>query len=50
MTKQELLKKLEELEGGDPEGGHLDADHLLLEYIDDEKIKAAFEAISKWYA
>ena len=29
---------------------HYDADQALVEYIGDEEIKAAYEAIGKWYA
>lgn len=35
---------------GDPEADHVKADRLLLEYIGDEEITAAFEKIEKWYA
>ena len=51
MTKQELLKKLADLETlGDIEVAHADADDLLIEYISDPDIKAAYEAVPKWYA
>jgi len=34
----------------DYEQDHIDADELLLEYINDPEIAAAFEAIGKYYA
>lgn len=34
----------------DSEGGHIDADLLLLAYIDDQQISDAYEDIEKWYA
>lgn len=50
MTKAQLIKQLQSLENFDPEVSHVQADKLLLEYIDDEDIEAAFEAVEKWYA
>ena len=50
MTKTELLNKLQECQNEDTEGGHLDADRALLEYINDEDVTVAFKNISKWYA
>lgn len=55
-TKKEkrdaLLKALIELNEGpqDTEAAHGMADALLIEYINDPEIKAAYEAIEKWYA
>lgn len=56
--KKELLKKLYDLHleansmesGRDQQDYHMDADNLLLEYIDDEQITMAFRDIPKWYA
>jgi hypothetical protein len=61
MTKEELLDKLNTLEadntyvfGGKErirsEEVHLEADELLLEYINDDDIRQAFEKLRKWYA
>jgi hypothetical protein len=63
MDKEELLRELIEVikqqsdqrehsESGycDCEDGHMYADLLLLEYIDDERITDAFDRIDRWYA
>jgi hypothetical protein len=52
MTKEELIKKLLKIafEGSDEEHDHVEADDLLIEYINDSDIKEAYEAIIKWYA
>lgn len=53
MTILELVTKLRELKAdpeGNPEGRHVDADELLLDYINDPDVRAAFEDIEKWYA
>jgi hypothetical protein len=51
MDKQALIKKLKVLqENGDTENDHIDADDLLIEYINDKEIEEAYEAIDKWYA
>lgn len=52
MTKKELIAALSELAGerGDAELDHLEADRLLIEYINDEQVADAFEAIQRWYA
>lgn len=34
----------------DTEQGHIDADTLLLRYINDPEIAAAYDALHKWYA
>jgi hypothetical protein len=49
MTKDDALKELRNLEG-DTEKDHARADAILLELIDDDEIRAAYEAIEKWYA
>lgn len=49
--KAELIRKLNELMGwDDQETAHSQADHLLVEYINDEEIADAYHAIPKWYA
>ena len=52
-TKAELAARLQEIADrprGDQEAAHLDADELLLGYINDPAVSAAFWAIEKWYA
>lgn len=51
MTKEELIKKLEELQKDtDLERSHGEADDLLLEYINDNDIREAYDKLDKWYA
>jgi hypothetical protein len=57
MTRDELLIQLREMahDGGkystrDCEADHSNADQLIVGYIDDPEIAAAFDAIWKWYA
>lgn len=52
MTKEELIEKLRIIEknNSDKELAHVEADNLLLQFIDDEDIKLAFDEIDKWYA
>ena len=52
MTRDELLKFLINIKihAGDKELDHAQADNALLEYINDDQITAAFDAIEKWYA
>lgn len=39
------------LEGSsDPESAHAQADQLLVEFINDEEITEAFNALGRWYA
>lgn len=54
-TKEELIAKLKVLADhdrpeGDSEDDHMKADGLLLDYIDDPEIEAAYDEISKWYS
>jgi len=48
MTKQELIEKLKNVKGLKPEA-HIQADKLLLEYIDDTEVMKTFDNIDKWY-
>ena len=50
--KEELAAELNRLaENNDfPEETHLEADNLLLNYIDDKDVTEAFYRIRKWYA
>ncbi len=53
MEKITLLRKLKSMKtkySEDEETAHILADEALLKYIDDEKIKTAFEDITKWYS
>ena len=51
MDKKELLEKMKELaKNSDYEMAHIEADNLLLLYIDDEEIIESYENIGKWYA
>lgn len=49
MTKDELIEQLRAL-NEDTEQNHIDADALLLAYINDPDITDAYQAIAKWYA
>ena len=51
MSRDELIAELLRLKNeADEEEAHIEADDLLLEYIADEEITAAFRAVPKWYA
>ncbi len=51
MTKQELIEKLKELHDNfDVEVAHVKADDLIIEFINDEEIKEAYDNVPKWYA
>ena len=50
MTKEELIKKLNECAKNEPEAAHGDADDLLIEYINDKEIAEAYDNVPKWYA
>lgn len=53
MSKDELIRELVELRTlseVDPEVAHINADELLLHYIDDEDVSRVFNEIEKWYA
>lgn len=48
-----LLDRLEHIRreyGRDPEHAHAEADEALLKYINDPEVRAAYDAIEKWYA
>ena len=50
MEKEELLKKLKKLyKVTDPAKDHIEADKLLLEFINDKEVTEAYNAIYKWY-
>lgn len=50
MTKQELIEKLKNIKGYDIEVNHVEADELLLDFINDKDINEAYGDIEKWYA
>jgi len=54
MTRKEkLVERLREINqtiSGDPEIAHIKADEALLDYINDNAVKAAYGEIGKWYA
>lgn len=54
MTKEQLLTKLRAIATDAPpdneDQNHRDADRLLLAYIGDPEVTAAFDMIEKWYA
>jgi hypothetical protein len=57
ISKEALIQRLTEILKGqtggeyfDTMGDHKQADSLLLEYIDDEKVTELFQAIDKWYS
>jgi hypothetical protein len=52
MTRDELLAALKALVDTpyNPEEAHSTADSLLLDFINDDAIREAFDAIDKWYA
>lgn len=51
VTREGLVSALWSLrDASDPEAAHIEADNLLLAYLDDEEIAAAFWAIPRWYA
>ncbi len=51
MTKAELIAKLNALPRlRDREEAHIEADALLIAFINDADIAKAYEAIEKWYA
>ncbi|HYE58042.1 MAG TPA: hypothetical protein VD948_06035 [Rhodothermales bacterium] len=51
MRRAELLRQLRALaEVGDPEYAHSEADKLLVAYVNDAEIEAAYNAVEKWYA
>ena len=49
--RAQILAALQALQASsDPERAHAEADELLLVWISDNEVRAAFEAIKKWYA
>lgn len=53
MDIEELIAKLKESNerhARDEEAAHWHADQLLLEYVNDTRVRELFNAIEKWYA
>lgn len=59
MTIEELIAKLKALDTlddvdeyitYDPHDAHIEADNLLLQFINDPRVSEAFGEIEKWYA
>lgn len=52
ISREGILRALQELKGDhtDPEASHIEADELLLDYINDPEITEAFEGVAKWYS
>jgi len=50
-SRGRLLARLKECQqNGDHESAHCEADDALLEFINDDEVTKAFNAIEKWYA
>jgi len=52
MSKDELVKELLKLAEDKKKGmesSHIEADALLLKYINSEEVETAFDSIDKWY-
>lgn len=50
MAVEELIEELKKLANDDPEENHLEADELLLKFINNEEVAKAFNDIKKWYS
>lgn len=50
MTRDELLIELRKIDPESSEEGHMEADALLVVFINDPEIAEAYGAIGKWYA
>jgi hypothetical protein len=48
--REELLAELRAMRGGDPESCHMAADRLLVQFVGDDEITEAYQAIGKWYS
>lgn len=48
--RRRLIADLERLDPADPEAAHEQADRLLLAYLGDEEIAAAFRKAARWCA
>ena len=52
-TKAELAARLRDVAdqlNGDPEVAHATADQLLIDYINDPAVAAAYASVEAWYA
>lgn len=50
MNIYELIEELDKLKEDDPETAHINADRLLLKFINDNRVTKAFDKIEKWYS
>ena len=53
MDKKEIVERLNKITEGkqsDVEKSHVEADGLLLAFINDEDIELAYSKVDKWYA
>jgi hypothetical protein len=52
VTREELIAALRDIaeKEEDPETDHVRADELLLQYINAPEIRAAFEAVDRYYS
>jgi hypothetical protein len=52
MSIDDLVERLRQIAAPptDPEAAHAAAEDALLDYIADDAVRAAFEAVPKWYA
>ncbi len=50
IPRPELLERLRAMKRGSRQGNHIEADALLLRYINDREIAEAFADIDKWYS
>ncbi len=53
MTKLELIGKLRTiriLHEDNPEMAHIEADKVILQYIDDDDITHEYDEVEKWYS
>lgn len=46
----EELKKIKQKDTDDLEENHIDADNLLLRFINNKEVSRAYNSIKKWYA
>ena len=53
VTKEDLIEQLKQIAVEyymDAEVGHIKADELLLDYIDDNDVRAAYFSVMRWYS
>ncbi len=50
MTIDELIERLEAIDPEDPEKGHIDADNLLLAFIDNDRVTSLHDKRAPFHA